>query len=271
MRPFAPLALLAAAVAVTAPSPAPAAAPAPTYGVKVYELFQDGPRLVLEERTSRALEPHDPRNVALDTTWPPQDQPPLLVMRSRDHVAWFASYWREDETNEFGKLQVAVQEDPGATEPGVSGLRIRVEARTARPASPALTASLVPDSASYQVRLYEVLQRQTRIVLEERTTRAFGPGHLRGMVRGEVIPPEDQPALEIWKSRDHLGFYGAAARLDDVTEKATWDVRIAEVPGDAPMGATLVRVQIGDARERGPQPARRVRHPQHDRKQAATP
>jgi hypothetical protein len=245
--------------------------PAGTYAVKIYELLQDGPRLVLEERTSRTFEPRNVRNLPRDTTWPPEGQPPIEVYQARDHVAFFASYWREDWENEFGRLVARVIPDPSVTEPGRAGLRVRVEERgPSEPEVHPMHAAPVADSPIYQVKLYEVLQREEDLVLEERTTRAFGPMHFRGVQRGEIVPPLDHPPLAIWKSRDHLGFFGAAWRTDNKDEKKTWDVVVSEEPGEATQGAVFVRAMIGDARVRGPQPERRVLHPEHDAHQLET-
>lgn len=272
-----------------APAPAPASGESPkwtplpkmpaaelppgTYGVRVYELFQDGPRLVLEERTSRTFEPRNVRNLAKDATWPPDDQPPIEVFQERDHLAFFASYWREDGANEFGKLVARVIPDPSVTTAGYAGVRVRVEDRAPmEPEARSLASAPVADSPSYLVKLYEVFQRGPDLVLEERTTRAFGPSHLRNVARGALVPPEDHPGLAIWKSRDHMGFFGAAWRTDNKDEKKTWDVAITEVPGESEMGSVLVRAQVRDvARVRGPRPERRVRHPQHDQHQLETP
>src|SRR2546422_6186966 len=58
----------------------------PTYGVRIYEVFQQGPTVRLLERLGRPFGPHLLRDVPLETTVPPESEPALRIYRSRDHL-----------------------------------------------------------------------------------------------------------------------------------------------------------------------------------------
>src|SRR5688572_18537990 len=87
-------AVLASAAAFALTASAVSAETVPTYGLRIYEVFQRGPKLDLEERTSRAFAPNHVRNLGIGVTWPGADQPALKVYKSRDHLGYFGSYWR---------------------------------------------------------------------------------------------------------------------------------------------------------------------------------
>ncbi len=125
-------ALLLALGAVVLPGAAGAAdtAVTPTFGVRVYEVFLRGPKAELEERTSRAFAPNHVRNIALGETWPPEDRPAIRVYKSRDHIDWVGSYWREDGSNDYGKYRVEVTEAGATDEPGTALVRVKVVERT---------------------------------------------------------------------------------------------------------------------------------------------
>lgn len=103
---------------------------APTYGIRVYEVFQRGPSLELQERTTRTFAPKHVRNVAVGEVFPAEDQPAMKVYASRDHLAFYGSYWREDgSSSDFGKYQVEVIDEGPADESGVWQIRVRLVPR----------------------------------------------------------------------------------------------------------------------------------------------
>jgi hypothetical protein len=127
--PAAALALAVGAVGVVAATSPARAEDAPTFGVRIYEVFQRGPEIRLEERTSRAWAPKHVRNIAVGQVWPPEGQPGIKVYKSRDSLSFVGSYWREDGTPDYGTYRVEVTESGEAKEPGVTYLRVKIVPR----------------------------------------------------------------------------------------------------------------------------------------------
>jgi hypothetical protein len=121
--------LLAAAASLLAALPVSAgdSTLAPTYGIRVYEVFQRGPSLELQERTTRTFAPKHVRNIAVGEIFPAEDQPAMKVYASRDHLGYYGSYWREDGSSaDFGKYKVEVIDEGPADESGVWQIRVRL-------------------------------------------------------------------------------------------------------------------------------------------------
>jgi hypothetical protein len=130
-RALRPAAILLALAAITFATRASAQAPTvPTYGVRVYELLQRGPKLMLEERTTRAFAPNHVRNIAVGETFPAPGQPALIVYKSRDSFGFFGSYWREDGANDYGRYRVEVTEEGPGPEAGTALVRVQITERT---------------------------------------------------------------------------------------------------------------------------------------------
>ena len=105
-----PLLLAAMGLLVASLATAGDSTAATTYGIKVYEVFQRGPSVELQARTTRAFEPNHIRNVAVGELFPPEGQPAMRIYISRDHLGYFGSYFREDGSSvDYGKYQVEVR------------------------------------------------------------------------------------------------------------------------------------------------------------------
>ena len=131
MRKLRLLILLAAASLLAAlPVSAGDSTLAPTYGIRVYEVFQRGPSLELQERTTRSFAPKHVRNIAVGEVFPAEDQPAMKVYSSRDHLGFYGSFWREDGSSaDYGRYQVEILDEGPAEEPGVSRIRVRLVPR----------------------------------------------------------------------------------------------------------------------------------------------
>jgi hypothetical protein len=233
----------------------------PGYSVRIYEVFQRGPKLFMEVRTSRMMEPDVIRDLKVGEVRPPEGEEPLKVGRSRGHLEYFASYWRDDLSYDRGGHEVEVWEVAESGEPGVSLVRVRL---VERPEDGGMTGGafggrgMAATAATgkgplFGARLYEVYQKGASLVLQERTTRAFGPEHARGVHLGETWPPADGPALEVWKNRDHLAFLGSYWQQGGHADFTSHEVEVWEDGEPRQPGSALVRMRIlpRGARETG--------------------
>jgi len=221
----------------------------PGYSIRIYEVFQQGPKLMMQARTTRAIERDVIRNVKVGEVWPPESEPPLEIGRSRGHVDYFASYWRDDLTYDRGHHEVEVWETEASDKPGVSKVRVRLVERPEHPMpmmghGGGMTATSSDDMARYGVRLYEVYQKGADLVLQERTTRAFGPQHGRDLTVGVAWPPEGGPALEIYKNRDHVAFLGSYWEQGGSTDFGAYEVEVWEDGEPTEAGTAMVRARI---------------------------
>ena len=144
-------------------------------------------------------------------------------------------------------------------------LKLRLSLALAAASLLAATAANAGDSTketTYGIRVYEVFQRASALELQERTTRTFSPKHVRNIAVGEVFPPEDQPGMAVYKSRDHLGYFGSFWREDGSSaDFGKLKVEVTEVgPGSEP-GVALIRVKLVQT-ELGQAAARRINHPE---------
>lgn len=234
----------------------------PAYSVRIYEVFQWGPELRMEARTNKGIGPDLIRDLDVGEIWPPEDEPPLRIGRRRNHVDYFASYWRDDlSTKDRGRFEVEVWEVEESAAPGVAHVRVRLVERpdtTGRSYSSIVgnrgtsagATGIIGDEARHGARLYEVYQKGPKLKLQERTTRHFGPDHVRGVRLGEVWPPADEPPLIVWKSRDHLAFLGSYWQQHGMTDYGANEVIVWEAAEPEAPGTAQVRMRIVPRAER---------------------
>lgn len=240
----------------------------PGYSVRIYEVFQRGPKLMMEARTSRLIQPDVIRDVKVGEVFPPESDDPLEIGRSRGHVEYFASYWRDDLAYDRGKHEVEVWEVADSGDPGVALVRVRLVERAEGMGHGALTArdgapAMGDDSGPwFGARLYEVFQKGPKLHLEERTTRAFGPSHARGVQLGVTWPPADGPALEVWKNRDHLAFLGSYWQAGGRTDFGAYEVEVWEDGEPREPGSAMVRLRLVPRSEREPGAMHRYKNPE---------
>lgn len=247
----------------------------PTYGIRIYEVFQRGPELQMVASTSRAFGPNLVRNVLAGEVWPPEDEAPLAVRRNRNHLEYFGSYWREDGTPSRGTHEVEVWEVEESDTPGVAWIRVRLVERTGSGASfMAMEGrddmAVADEGPVFGVRLYEVLQRGSRLELQERTTRHFGPNHPRGLMLGVAFPPDGE-TVQIWKSRDHLAFLGSYWSVRGRTDAGAYEVEVWEADEPREPGTARVRMRVIDRAVDYPAPTHRYQSPERAAKQAGRP
>jgi hypothetical protein len=132
-----------------------------------------------------------------------------------------------------------------------------------------IPATLRADGPTYGVRVYEVFQRGAEVRLEERTSRAFAPRHVRNLAVGEAFPPEGQPGIKVYRSRDSFGFFGSYWREDGEREVTQYVVEVTDLGGGDEPGTTYVRVKLVPRSDEFKAARRDVKHPVHDDRQRA--